>query len=420
MKEITSFSGWTVLFITLLLACNVRAAGVAMPAAPAFEGTKWQLVEVNGAPVSPLAGEKQPHIMFDPALKKVTGFAGCNNFSGGYERHGSSLKFGPVGSTRMSCPDLEMSLETEVFKALDKTRTWEIKDGRLLLLADSVVLARFTTARGDAAAVDLESMTFLSKWFPSGKATLSHGEYRKPAAPGSASETVVKLSDKRVFGLINGKETGAVVLVTDPGGSGTFHDLALLTKEAAGWVNTDTVLLGDRVKVQSIEVTADTIVIKMKTHGSGDPMCCPSAAAVKRFTVKGNRLVSVADETPQKHIQGITGTVWQWVQTQYSDDRKAVPADPKNYTVRFREDGALSVKADCNQKGGTYSASTKERRVSIEITHSTMAACPEGSLEDEFVRGLTAAALYFIKDDNLYMDLKYDSGTMRFSKQKEK
>ena len=97
-----------------------------------------------------------------------------------------------------------------------------------------------------------------------------------------------------------------------------------------------------------------------------------------------------------------------------------MPADSKNYTVQFQEDGTLSVKADCNQKGGTYSASTKERRVSIEITHSTMAACPEGSLEDEFVRGLTAAALYFIKDDNLYMDLKYDSGTMRFSKQKEK
>jgi hypothetical protein len=46
-----------------------------------------------------------------------------------------------------------------------------------------------------------------------------------------------------------------------------------------------------------------------------------------------------------------------------------------------------------------------------------MAACPEGSLEDEFVRGLSAAAIYFIKDGDLYIDLKYDTGTMRFSKQ---
>ena len=113
----------------------------------------------------------------------------------------------------------------------------------------------------------------------------------------------------------------------------------------------------------------------------------------------------------------ITGSVWQWVQTRYNDDRKAAPADPKNYTVQFREDGTLNVKADCNQKGGTYAASMEERRLSIEITHSTMAACPERSLEDEFVRGLTAAAIFFIKDGDLYIDMKYDSGTMRFSKQ---
>ena len=41
-------------------------------------------------------------------------------------------------------------------------------------------------------------------------------------------------------------------------------------------------------------------------------------------------------------------------------------------------------------------------------------------MEDEFVRGLTAAAVYFVKDGDLFIGLKYDSGTMRFSKQKEK
>lgn len=112
----------------------------------------------------------------------------------------------------------------------------------------------------------------------------------------------------------------------------------------------------------------------------------------------------------------LTGTAWLWQQTLYNDDRKAVPGDPAKYVVRFREDGTLGVKADCNQKGGTYSASAKERRLSIAITHSTMAACPEGSLENEFERGLSAATSYFIKNGDLYLDLKYDSGTMRFSK----
>jgi len=48
-----------------------------------------------------------------------------------------------------------------------------------------------------------------------------------------------------------------------------------------------------------------------------------------------------------------------------------------------------------------------------------MAACPEGSLEDEFVRELSGAAIYFMKDGDLFINLKYDSGTMGFSKQKK-
>lgn len=108
------------------------------------------------------------------------------------------------------------------------------------------------------------------------------------------------------------------------------------------------------------------------------------------------------------------------MQTLYNDDRKAMPADPKNYTVQFREDGTLNVKADCNQKGGIYKYSPEEKRLSIEITHSTMAACPEGSLEDEFVRGLSGAAIYFMHGGDLYIDMKYDSGTMRFSNQNKK
>ena len=44
----------------------------------------------------------------------------------------------------------------------------------------------------------------------------------------------------------------------------------------------------------------------------------------------------------------------------------------------------------------------------------------EGSLEDEFARTLSAAAIFFIKNADLYIDLKYDTGTMRFIRQKEK
>jgi hypothetical protein len=39
-----------------------------------------------------------------------------------------------------------------------------------------------------------------------------------------------------------------------------------------------------------------------------------------------------------------------------------------------------------------------------------MAAYPDGSMKDEFVRALSGTAIYFFKDDVLHIDMKYDSG----------
>ena len=105
--------GMAMLLLILLVSFNEGKAGLTVPAVAGIEDTKWQLVEVSNDPVSPLAGEKRPYILLDSAQEKATGFAGCNNFFGSYEIDGVALKFGPIGSTRMSCPDLQLSLETE-------------------------------------------------------------------------------------------------------------------------------------------------------------------------------------------------------------------------------------------------------------------------------------------------------------------
>jgi len=288
--------------------------------------------------------------------------------------------------------------------------------GPLLLVDGSGVVARFTMVHADDIAADLGSMTFLSTWVSSGRVTLSKGEFRQPVVPGSASEIIVRLTDKRVFGLVNGRQTGAVILATSTGGTGTFYELGLLTKEAEGWVNTNVAYLGDRVNVHSLEIQDNGFVIAMTTQGPEDPMCCPTLRVTKRFTVQEKRLVAVAEEKTDGKPQ-LTGTVWQWVQTLYNNDTRVDPAKPANYTIRFLTDGKINVKADCNVKGGVYS--TEGKRISIEISHSTMAACEEGSLEEQFVRDLTGGAIFFFRDGDLYIDIKYDTGTMRFSQQKE-
>ena len=146
----TAVAASILITILLLVSCMKKETAVLAPDMDGIEGVHWYLTEVAGAPVSPAADDKQPHILLDPAQKQATGFAGCNNFFGSYELDGSSLTFGPMGATRMACPDLETGLEMSVFEALESTRNWKKSDGDLLLLDEDAVLARFSFQKNES------------------------------------------------------------------------------------------------------------------------------------------------------------------------------------------------------------------------------------------------------------------------------
>jgi heat shock protein HslJ len=172
--------------------------------------------------------------------------------------------------------------------------------------------------------------------------------------------------------------------------------------------------LGDRVDIQELVLRDNQVVVTMTTHGPNDLMCCPTLRVERRFAVQSGKLAAVGEPAAAPATAALVGPVWQWVQTLYNNDTKAMPSRPGNYTVQFGVDGTVNIRADCNRKGGTYSL--KEQQIAIEITQSTMAACPEDSLEDRFVRDLTAGAIWFLRDGELYIDLKYDTGTMRLKR----
>jgi heat shock protein HslJ len=140
----TTIVGGVLCMAMLLASCMKQAAPPPGVEDAGIEGIQWYLTEVGGLPVLPTADDKQPHILLDSSQKQATGFAGCNHFFGRYELDGSSLTFGPMGATRMACPDLETGLETSVFETLGNTRKWKKADGALLLLNGDAVLARFS------------------------------------------------------------------------------------------------------------------------------------------------------------------------------------------------------------------------------------------------------------------------------------
>jgi len=265
---------------------------------------------------------------------------------------------------------------------------------------------------GELAEINFDRIVFLSSWTKSGRVQFSSGEYHEPATLGSTTELTVTLTDQRAFGKLDGKEAGAVIVVTDPGGSGSFYDLALLVKKPQGWTNQDVTLLGDRIKIHSLAVVNDEIAVDMTNHGPADAMCCPTRHVVQRYALRENRLVKVGEEVHGNVDPVLVDTVWRWQQTIYNNDRKAVPLNPENYTLKLLPDGKASIRADCNLGGGVYTLRGNE--ISIEITHTTRAACPPESLEQDYIRDINASARYFVESNILQIDLKGNTGTMRF------
>lgn len=111
----------------------------------------------------------------------------------------------------------------------------------------------------------------------------------------------------------------------------------------------------------------------------------------------------------------LTGKTWQWttMQTTAPTTALAVPdAEQPNYTIEFKSDGTFSSKADCNQVGGTYTA-TASNGLTINPGPSTLVACPEGSMGSVFIGALSAAANYAIKGGALTITTM-DASTLTF------
>ncbi len=111
----------------------------------------------------------------------------------------------------------------------------------------------------------------------------------------------------------------------------------------------------------------------------------------------------------------LTGKTWQWttMQTTAPTTALAVPdAEQPNYTIEFKSDGTFSSKADCNQVGGTYTA-TASNGLTINPGPSTLVQCPEGSMGTVFISALSTAANYVIKGGALTITTM-DASTLTF------
>jgi hypothetical protein len=220
----------------------------------------------------------------------------------------------------------------------------------------------------------LKNAEYRSDWIKDGVAQLVNGEYRKPIMEGSATEIVIRLVSV-AFGDLDGDGVAdaAVVLVTDPGGSGTFYDLVAVLNRDGEPKHVATVPLGDRAQIQALSVASGQMVVRMITHGPDDPMCCPTQEVEQIYALQGTKLVQTASQVLNPvaaNDPDITGITWRWAElVETAPAAQSVVPNPESYTLILQSDGTLNIQADCNVAGGSYTL--EGDALTIELGPST-------------------------------------------------
>ena len=127
------------LFVAVLVAgsalagpafCDEPSPTVRGEEAAALANTKWRAIEIDGEAA---AGGVTSTLQFQPG-GDVNGNGGCNNFRGGVEIKGKTMKFGPLASTMMACEDAKSKQEFRFHSALEKTAAFTVENGELHLI----------------------------------------------------------------------------------------------------------------------------------------------------------------------------------------------------------------------------------------------------------------------------------------------
>jgi len=124
----------TAIALVMLTACRndetVRAYGGAERI--------WTLKELNNVPFQATA------TLTFPKAGEIAGSGPCNAYFGAMSEPYPWFKAGPIGSTRMACPDL--SAETVFLKALEAATLSEVAGDTLILSNTSGLVMLFTAS----------------------------------------------------------------------------------------------------------------------------------------------------------------------------------------------------------------------------------------------------------------------------------
>jgi hypothetical protein len=122
---------------------------------------------------------------------------------------------------------------------------------------------------------------------------LRAGRAETSAAPGSAARVRTVVLGAPVYGDLagDGAADATLVLVQDPGGSGTFYYVAAALRTGGGYRGTNAVRLGDRVAIHGLRIRNGVVIVDYAGRRAGEPMSAePTVDESRDFVVRDGKL----------------------------------------------------------------------------------------------------------------------------------
>ena len=136
---------------------------------------------------------------------------------------------------------------------------------------------------------------------------LINGRFNAVAAPGSATRIMAAVFGRPLFGDLDhdGDEDAVVVIVYDPGGSGTFYYIAAAINQNGSYSGTAGYLLGDRIIAQVVKFHNGVVLAQYLDRRPADPMSAPpSVRTAIQLRFSGGKLTPFRANAEQEQVLG--------------------------------------------------------------------------------------------------------------------
>ena len=214
-------------------------------------GKEWKLIEVKDKMV-PQDSKAGFMLTID---RKVIGSTGCNRMNGTYELiKNREIKFGPIATTRMACPEDEVNEIERLFtEAISSTNSWNIENDVLLLLDGKKVVAKLNKGEQSAGLNGSWELNFIT-----GPRITFEGLY-----PDKKPTMIVNLSDSSASG--NSSCNSYTVPMEVDGQKISFGEglATLMACEGDG----ETVFFQTLRKVKSYKLSEDKNILELLLDG---------------------------------------------------------------------------------------------------------------------------------------------------------